>query len=237
MSLWRPDRCKDYLGHIYIFFFQPWTSCLKFFFIYLYVFLILSIVYVAYILQNYKPEMKAFTDFLELGSSDLLLAVVCLVLNLHTRNSPLYLLITNTSLFLIIICTNIDGWTKMYCCTIIPMGRATQYIVEKRWIMLLWIAKMEHCCVVQKFISYILAVEVITLLKTMELDFAKISVHEFSMTQATRSRKKHFWNLKFTCGGKLYSCYKYLSKHKSININTYLLHGAESFLRSSLVCS
>jgi len=46
--------------------------------------------------------------------------------------------------------------------------------------------------VVQKFINYTLAAEVITLFKTMELDFAKILVQEFSMAQALRSRKKHF---------------------------------------------
>ena len=135
------------------------------------------------------PEMKAFTDFLELWSSDLLLAVVVLGLSYILEN---YCCIYGIQFFFvfIIICTN--GWTKMYCCTTIPIDRATQYIVEKRWTILLWIAKTERCSVVQKFISYTLAVEVITLFKIVELDFPKISVHEFSMTQALRSGKKLF---------------------------------------------
>lgn len=156
----------------------------------------------AYILQNYKHELKAFTDFLKLWLSDLLLAVVVLCLT-YIQNSQLYLWNNNSFLFLIIICTNIDGWTKIYWCTTIPMDRATQYIVEKRWIIHVWIAKSGNCCVVQKFISYTLAAEVIILFKTMELDFVKISVHEFSVAQALRSRKKHFWNLKFTYEGKI----------------------------------
>ena len=147
--------------------------------------------------------MKAFTDFLKLWSSDLLLGVVvlCLTYILETHCCICGILIL--FLFLIIIYINIDGWTKMYCCTIIPMDRATQYIVEKRWIILLWIVKTEHCCVVQRFVSYALAVEVITLFNLWNLILLKISVHEFSITQAPRSRKKHFWNLEFTYKGKI----------------------------------
>ena len=101
MSLWGTDRCKDYLGHafnwapvssnfllvkiyfyLYIFiFFSLEPLVWNVFFIYQYIFLLHNTVYVAYILQNYKYENKAVTDFLELWSSDLVLAVVVLGLS------------------------------------------------------------------------------------------------------------------------------------------------------------
>ena len=147
--------------------------------------------------------MKAFTEFLELWLSGLLLVVdvLCLTYVLETHHCicgiPIIFCFWSLSAQILM---------DEPICTVVPQFPWTQplsALLKKRWIIYLWIAKTENCSVVQKFINYTLAAEVITLFKTMELDFAKILVQEFSMAQALRSRKKHFWNIELTYEGEI----------------------------------